>query len=79
MAVKIRLARIGKTNQALYRVVVIDEHKQRNGQTIETVGSYDPHQTAGKLQINQARIDYWVSVGAKPTPTVANLLKTTKK
>lgn len=74
MAVKIRLARIGKTNQPLYRVVAIDEHQKRDGQAIETLGSYNPHQTTNKLTIKKDRLDYWLSVGAKPTNTVAHLL-----
>lgn len=75
MAVKIRLARFGKTNQPLYRVVAIDEHKQRNGRAIETLGTYDPHKSNGKLTIKKDRVDYWISVGAQPTDTVKNLLK----
>lgn len=76
MAVKIRLARFGKTNHPLYRVVAIDEHKQRNGRAIETLGTYDPHKADQKLIIKKDRVDYWLSVGAQPTPTVKNLLKT---
>lgn len=78
MAVKIRLARFGKTNQPLYRVVAIDEHKQRNGRAIETLGTYDPHKTSLKLEIKKDRVDYWLSVGAQPTNTVKNLLKSIK-
>ena len=77
MAVKIRLARFGKTNSPVYRVVAIDEHKQRGGRAIETLGTYNPHgQTpSSKFQIKKDRVDYWLSVGAKPTETVKHLLK----
>ncbi len=75
MAVKIRLARFGKTNQPLYRVVAIDEHKQRNGRAIETLGTYDPHKSSSKLPIKKDRVNDWISVGAQPTDTVKNLLK----
>ncbi len=77
MAVKIRLARFGKTNNPVYRVVAIDEHKQRTGRAIENLGTYDPHAKTQdlKLKIRKDRVNYWLSVGAKPTPTVANLLK----
>lgn len=74
MAVKIRLTRTGKTNQPLYRVVAIDEHKKRDGQAIEILGAYDPHKTNGKLSIKKDRLDYWLSVGAKPTATVSSLI-----
>lgn len=76
MAVKIRLSRVGKTNQPLYRVVVIDRQKKRNGQAIEIIGSYNPHKTDGKIEIKKERYNYWLSVGAKPTNTVSSLLRT---
>lgn len=75
MAVKLRLARFGKTGHALYRLVAIDEHKKRNGKAMEIIGNYDPHKTAQKLILKKDRLDYWLSVGAKPTETVAWLLK----
>lgn len=75
MAVKIRLARFGKTNKPFYRVIAIDEHKQRGGRVIEMLGTYDPHQIKQKLSVKKDRVDYWLSVGAQPTATVANLLK----
>ncbi|MBI3559106.1 30S ribosomal protein S16 [Candidatus Gottesmanbacteria bacterium] len=77
MAVKLRLARFGKTGYALYRLVAIDEHKKRDGKAVEVLGTYDPHQKikSEKLKIKSDRLDYWLSVGAKPTETVARLLK----
>ncbi len=75
MAVKIRLARFGKTNQPAYRLVAIDEHKKRNGKAIEILGSYNPHLKSNKIIVKRARVDYWLSVGAKPSATVKNLLK----
>ncbi len=73
MAVKIRLARFGKRGHALYRLVAIDEHKKRDGSAVETLGNYDPH--TRKLEIKNDRLKYWLSVGAKPTKTVSDLLK----
>ncbi len=75
MAVKLRLSRVGKRNHALYRLIVIDEHKKRDGRAIEIVGTYDPHQNTNKLTCKKDRVDYWLSVGARPTETVAQLLK----
>ncbi|MCL4390546.1 MAG: 30S ribosomal protein S16 [Patescibacteria group bacterium] len=77
MAVKLRLTRIGKTGNAQYRLIAIDEHKRRGGRAIEVLGSYNPHQKvkSQKLKVKSERIKYWLSVGAKPTETVAQLLK----
>lgn len=75
MAVKIRLSRFGKTGMPFYRVIAIDEHLKRDGKAIEILGQYDPHQKTDKLTLKKDRVDYWLSVGARPTQTVANLLK----
>lgn len=75
MAVKIRLARFGKRNQPLYRLVAIDEHKKRDGVAIEILGQYDPAKTKNKVEVKIDRIRYWLSVGAKPSETVKHLLK----
>lgn len=76
MAVKIRLSRFGKTGKPVYRVIVIDEHLKRDGKAVEVIGTYDPHNPVKneKLKIKKDRLDYWKSVGATPTKTVADLL-----
>lgn len=75
MAVKLRLARFGKTGEPVYRVVAIDEHLKRDGKACDMIGTYDPHKTENKLLIKKDRLDYWLSVGAQPTHTLANLLR----
>ena len=75
MAVKIRLARYGTTGKPAYRVVAIDEQKKRNGKAIELLGSHEPVLNPPKTILKIDRIRYWLSVGAKPSPTVAALIK----
>ena len=75
MAVKIRLSRTGRTNRPNYRVVAIDEHKKRDGRFIEILGSFDPLVKQGGVVLKKDRIDYWISQGAKPSDTVARLIK----
>jgi small subunit ribosomal protein S16 len=70
--VKIRLTRIGRKKVPFYRIVVIDSKKARDGEYIEKVGHYDPRRK--ELQINQDRVEYWISKGAQPTNTVAKLI-----
>ena len=73
MSVKIRLRRTGKINQPAHRVVVTDIRSPRDGSFIECIGFYDPrHQTES---IDLARVDYWVSKGAKTSETVAAIAK----
>lgn len=74
MAVKLRLARIGKKNAPLYRIVAIDSHKRRDGAAIENLGTYDPRKKTF-AQFHEERIKHWISQGAIPTDTVKRLHK----
>lgn len=77
MAVAIRLKRTGKHKQPFYRLVAIDRRLAASGKPLEVLGSYDPRavKTKDKITLNQERYDYWIKVGAKPSDTVASLLK----
>ena len=44
MAVKMRLKRMGKKRNPIYRIVVADSRAPRDGRFIEEVGTYDPNQ-----------------------------------
>jgi small subunit ribosomal protein S16 len=78
MAVKIRLARIGKKNAPFYRIVAIDSRRARNGKALEILGTYDV--LAGKLvQFHEDRIADWISKGAIPTDSVKKLQKLYRK
>jgi small subunit ribosomal protein S16 len=69
----IRLFRIGKKNQPFFKIVVVDKRKSSTkGPYIEKVGFYNPL-TKEKV-LKQERIKYWLSVGARPSATVHNLL-----
>jgi small subunit ribosomal protein S16 len=68
---RIRLSRVGKKNKAQFRVTVADARRSPTGKFIEILGHYNPH-TKEKVFKNE-RIEYWISKGAKPSPTVHNL------
>ena len=42
MAVKLRLMRMGKKKQPVYRVVAADSRSPRDGRFIEILGTYEP-------------------------------------
>jgi small subunit ribosomal protein S16 len=69
---RIRLSRAGKKNMPIYKVVVAEHSAPIKGKFVEQVGTYNP----GKKDIvlKADRINYWMSVGAKPSVTVHNLL-----
>ena len=77
MAVKLRLKRTGRRHLPCYRLNAIDSRAPRDGRAIEELGLYDPLQKDPEKQINfkRERIEYWLSVGAQPSETVANLLE----
>jgi small subunit ribosomal protein S16 len=75
MAVHIRLARHGSKKNAFYRVVVTDQRNPRDGRFIENLGTYDPGQDPGALQVDQTRLDFWTNQGAKTSHTLERLLK----
>jgi small subunit ribosomal protein S16 len=75
MAVKIRLMRLGKKKQPVYRVVVSDSRKARNGRYIESIGRYEPRQEPSLIEIDNERAVAWLSEGAQPTERVQKLLE----
>lgn len=69
----IRLFRVGKKNQPAFKIVVTDKRKPtRAGRFVEEVGFYNPLTKARILK--KDRIQYWLSVGAKPSATLYNML-----
>lgn len=77
MAVKIRLKRLGKIHAPYYRIVVADSRKKRDGRVIEEIGKYHPTENPSLIEVTSERAQYWLSVGAQPTPQVLAILKLT--
>lgn len=74
MAVKLRLTRIGRRNAPYFRIVAADSRRARNGKFIEIVGKYHPLPETEQIEVNEARVLYWLSQGAIPTETVRSIL-----
>lgn len=74
MAVKLRLRRMGKKRQPIYKVVAADERSPRDGKFIEAIGLYNPITNPATVDIKEERALYWLGVGAQPTTTVKGLL-----
>ena len=75
MAVKIRLKRMGKKRNPIYRVVIADARSPRDGRNIDEVGFYDPNQEPAVVKFDEEAAKAWLNKGAQPTDTVARLLK----
>jgi small subunit ribosomal protein S16 len=74
LAVKLRLRRMGKKKQPIYKVVAADARSPRDGKFLEAIGLYNPLTNPHTININEDRVLYWLSVGAQPTDTVKSLL-----
>ena len=70
----IRLARVGATKKPYYRVVVIEKDRARNGRSIEVVGTYNPRTNPATVNLEHARIQYWIGNGAQMSDRVAKLV-----
>jgi small subunit ribosomal protein S16 len=75
LLLRIRLTRTGKKSQPSYRIVVAEHTAPVKSKFVEIVGNYNISRTPRVLEVKQDRVKYWISVGAKPTDSVAVLLK----
>ena len=68
---KIRLQRIGRKNDPAFRVVLTDsKNSTKSGRFLEILGTYNPK--AGEKNLENDRIKYWISKGAKCSNTMHN-------
>lgn len=72
--VKIRLTRMGSKKRPYYRVMAIDERKQRDGRPLEFLGSYDPRLDPPAVNLDVDAIEGWVGKGAQLSDTVKSLV-----
>jgi small subunit ribosomal protein S16 len=71
----ISLVRMGAKKSPFYRVVIKEKRSKRDGKYLENVGTYNPMANPAEVNLKHDRIQYWLSVGAQPTETVASLIK----
>jgi small subunit ribosomal protein S16 len=75
LAVKLRLRRMGKKKQPIYKVVAADARSPRDGKFLESVGLYNPLTKPHVIDLKEDRVLYWLNNGAQPTDTVKSLLR----
>jgi len=71
------MKKFGRKNRPCFRVCAVDTRSPRDGRVIEELGTYDPmvSETDARAILNGDRINYWLGVGAQPSPKVATLIK----
>src|SRR5580700_6518217 len=72
--VAIRLRRAGSKKRPFFRIVVTDSRAARDSSFVEILGHYNPRTKPALVDIQQERVDYWISKGAQPSDTVRTLI-----
>lgn len=73
--IKIRLARGGRVNKAIYTIVASDSRMARDGRFLEKLGQYVPSASPVLKDVKADAIAAWMSKGAIMSDTVKSLLK----
>jgi len=71
---RIRLRRVGKKKQPMYRIVVADSRSPRDGDFVDAIGIYHPMNNPSTIELDQERAKMWLERGAQPSDRVAKLL-----
>ncbi len=79
--VTIRLTRAGAKKRPFYHVVAKNKRSSRDGGNLERLGYFNPIASGAevRLELDMARVDYWLGVGAQTSERVAALLKEFKQ
>jgi len=77
LATRIRLKRMGRKNRPCFRIDVFEGRAPRDGRSLETVGTYTPlaEKPEDNVTLKRDRVIFWLDQGAKPTETVASILR----
>jgi small subunit ribosomal protein S16 len=73
--VRIRLRRVGLKRQPSYRIMAADKEAPRDGKFLEILGLYNPRTDPFTFEVKEDRIYDWLSKGAQPSDSVAQLFK----
>lgn len=74
----IRLSRHGRKNLPAYKIIVQEKIKNPKTNYLEIIGHYDPRDTKNALNVKQDRLTHYIKNGAKPSTTIARLMKKAK-
>ena len=72
---RIRLRRVGKKKQPMYRIVVAESHAPRDGAFVENLGYYHPMDNPSTIVLDEERAKHWLDKGAIPSDRVSKILK----
>jgi small subunit ribosomal protein S16 len=70
----IRLRRAGSKKRPFFRIVVADSRAARDSSFVEILGHYNPRSKPAIVDVDKARVDYWLGKGAQPSDSVRTLM-----
>lgn len=70
----IRLTRVGKKKQPIYRFIVSEKARDPWGKALEILGNFNPLTNPATITLDKERVLYWIGKGAQCSETVNNLL-----
>ena len=73
MPVRIRLSRVGAKKRPIYRIVVADSRRSRDGKFIDRIGTYNPmlsKENPERIKIDSEKAKEWIQKGAQPSERV---------
>ena len=74
--VRLRLRRVGRKNQASFRIVAAEKETKRDGRFLEVVGFYNPRTEPETIQLKEDLIYKWLKNGAQPSESAERIFKT---
>jgi small subunit ribosomal protein S16 len=71
------MKKMGRKHRPFFRICAVDSRSPRDGSVLEELGTYDPliPDVDARVLLNVDRLDYWLSVGAKPSVNVNVFVK----
>ena len=70
--VRIRLARAGKRNNLIFKIVVIEKSSKNTGKNLAVLGTWKP--TLNDLSLDKKELKVWVEKGAQVSDSVKKLM-----
>lgn len=70
---RIRFARHGSKNSVLYRIVVTERKRKREGKIKDLIGYWIPKDNY--LKLHKEKIGFWKIRGAQPSDAVNRIIK----
>lgn len=69
----IRLSRVGKRKQPIYRFIVSEKSRDPWGKVLAILGNYNPRSTPPLINVKAEEAKLWIARGAQMSDTVWNL------